>query len=361
MAKKGQRKRKAPLGDPTDVRGMAVLVRAYVEHLGLKGYTARTVSTSEWHLERFLLWCEDRSIARPENVTRAMLQGYQRHLFYFRGRDDRALSFRSQQLRLVSVKSFFKWLAKSGSLPANPAADLDLPKVPRRLPRDFLTMQEVESILARTDLTTLFGVRDRAMLETLYATGIRRTELVRLSVYDVHLEKGTLFIREGKGQKDRVIPLGERAAAWIRKYLADVRPALVIEPDEGTLFLTYQGFPFSSDVLSQVVRGYIEAAGITKRGACHLFRHTMATLMLENGADVRFIQAMLGHASLETTQIYTQVSITKLREIHAATHPGARLEPARPLERETREASAGEELLSPLAADGLTEDDNETS
>ena len=246
---------------------------------------------------------------------------------FLRRKDDRPLSFRSQQLRLVSVKGFFRWLGKSGFLPANPAADLDLPKVPQLLPRDFLTAEEVESVLARPDLDSLFGLRDRAMLETFYATGIRRTELTRLSVFDVHLSMGTLFVREGKGQKDRVVPLGERAAAWIGKYMSDVRPELVVEPDEGTLFLTYQGFPFSPDVVSQVVKAYLRAAGVVKKGACHLFRHTMATLMLENGADVRFIQAMLGHASLQTTQVYTQVSITKLREIHAATHPGAKLKP----------------------------------
>jgi integrase/recombinase XerD len=355
MPAKGQRKPKTPLGDPTDPRGMSVLISAFLERLKVKGYTARTVSTSEWHLGLFLLWCQDRSIKRPSDVTRPILQSYQRHLFYYRGRGDRALSFRSQQMRLVAVKGFFRWLAKEGHLPANPAADLDMPKTPKRLPRDFLTVAEAEQVLAQPDLGTPFGLRDRAILEMLYATGIRRTELTRLSVYDVHLERGTLFVREGKGKKDRVIPLGERAGAWLGKYLADVRPSLVIEPDHRTLFLTYLGQSFSPDCLSQLVRGYIEASGVGKKGACHLFRHTMATLMLENGADVRFIQAMLGHASLESTQLYTQVSITKLREIHAATHPGARLAPAPKNSATGQDASGGEpsadELLTSLAAE----------
>jgi len=328
MARKGQRKVKPALGDPSDPRGMATLLAAFLENLKVKGYTERSVATADWHLGRFLLWLEDRSIVRPQDVTRPILQSYQRHLFYYRRKDDRPLSFRSQQLRLVSVRGFFKWLAKAGYLPANPASDLDLPKTPARLPRDFLTIEEAESVLSRPDLDSPFGLRDRAILETLYSTGIRRTELTRLSVFDVHLGRGALFVREGKGQKDRVVPMGERAAAWIAKYLADVRPHLANEPDEGTLFLTYQGFSISPDVLSQLVRDYIVSSGVVKNGACHLFRHTMATLMLENGADVRFIQAMLGHASLQSTQLYTQVSITKLREIHAATHPGARLAPS---------------------------------
>ncbi|MDL1949060.1 site-specific tyrosine recombinase XerC [Acidobacteria bacterium ACD] len=365
MPAKGHRKPKAPLGDPTDPRGMAVLISAFLERLKVRGATDRTVATSEWHLGLFLLWCQERSIRRPVDVTRPILQGYQRHLFYYRGRGERALSFRSQQMRLVAVKGFFRWLAKEGFLGANPAADLDLPKTPKRLPRDFLTVAEAEQVLAQPDLRTSFGLRDRAILETLYATGVRRAELCRLSVYDVDLERGTLFVKEGKGRKDRVVPLGERACAWLAKYLSDVRPSLVVEPDEGTLFLTYLGLAFSPDCLSQLARAYIDASGVGKKGACHLFRHTAATLMLENGADVRFIQALLGHASLESTQLYTQVSITKLREIHAATHPGARLAPragvpgdaATSTQRPDDDtADPAEELLSSLAAEAEPEE-----
>jgi integrase/recombinase XerD len=158
-----------------------------------------------------------------------------------------------------------------------------------------------------------------------YSTGVRRFELIKLKLYDVDAERGTLVVREGKGKKDRMVPIGERAAAWVAKYLEDGRPSLAVEPDDGTLFLTVEGAPFTPNRLTQMVRGYVNAAGVGKKGACHLFRHTMATLMLEGGADIRFIQQMLGHAKLETTQIYTQVSIRKLKEIHAATHPGARL------------------------------------
>ena len=133
------------------------------------------------------------------------------------------------------------------------------------------------------------------------------------------------MIRLGKGKKDRMIPIGARALAWIDKYVTEVRPTLVREPDDGTLFLSNLNEAFTPNRLTQLVREYVDAAQLGKRGACHLFRHTMATLMLENGADIRFIQQMLGHAELSTTQIYTQVSIRKLKEIHSLTHP-ARLE-----------------------------------
>ena len=137
--------------------------------------------------------------------------------------------------------------------------------------------------------------------------------------------RGTVFVRQGKGRKDRVVPIGERAIAWVRRYLDEVRPHLVIDPQQQSLFLNTYGGPLSLENLTYRVREYFRRAGIVKAGSCHLLRHTMATLMLENGADVRYIQEMLGHASLDTTDRYTHVSIAKLRQIHAATHPGARL------------------------------------
>ena len=146
-------------------------------------------------------------------------------------------------------------------------------------------------------------------------------EVVNLKLYDMDVDRGTLMVRQGKGKKDRMVPIGKRAIGWIEKYITEVRPRLVVDPNNVTLFLTHLGDDFTTNRLTQLVREYVDAADIGKRGSCHLFRHTMATLMLENGADIRFIQAMLGHAKLETTQIYTQVSIRKLKEIHEATHP----------------------------------------
>jgi integrase/recombinase XerD len=190
----------------------------------------------------------------------------------------------------------------------------------------------VESILAVPDVTTPMGVRNRAVLETLYSTGVRRIELMRVKLYDADTKNGTLMVRMGKGRKDRMVPLGERACRWVDKYLQDVRPALIVGQDTGYLFVTDYGEPYRKNRLSDMVKRHVRAAGI-EHGACHVFRHAMATHMLEGGCDIRYIQAILGHSELSTTQIYTHVSITRLKEVHAATHP-ARMQRVRRVETE---------------------------
>ena len=171
------------------------------------------------------------------------------------------------------------------------------------------------------------GLRDRAILEVLYSTGLRRMEIIALKLYDLSLDRGLLLVRQGKGHKDRYVPIGERAIAWLEKYIREGRPLLAGWSQDGmTVFLTAQGEPFSRDHLSFAVKERVDAAQLGKTGSCHLFRHTMATLMHENGADIRHIQAMLGHEDIRTTEIYTQVAIRALQKIHAATHPAAMLE-----------------------------------
>ncbi len=188
-----------------------------------------------------------------------------------------------------------------------------------------MTASEVESVLALPDITYAQGLRDRAMLELLYGTGIRRMELAALNAADIERERGTLHVRRGKGGKGRFVPIGERALAWVTKYESEARPMLQGDPHEPALFLNIDGKRLSMNALSWRVRQYLDKAGVAKAGACHLFRHTMATVMLDNGADVRHVQEMLGHADIGTTQHYTKVSIAKLQAVHAATHPAANL------------------------------------
>ncbi|HSF91866.1 MAG TPA: tyrosine-type recombinase/integrase, partial [Paracoccaceae bacterium] len=167
------------------------------------------------------------------------------------------------------------------------------------------------------------GIRDRAMLETFYATAIRRSELVNLDVSDLDREGRTLHIRHGKGDKDRVVPVGERALQWIVAYLEHTRPRLAVDAAEPALFLSGYGERMSATYLGNWVRKTVEAAQVSRVGSCHLFRHSCATHMLENGCDSRLIQQLLGHASAETTAIYTQVSIGALRDAYARSHPSA--------------------------------------
>ena len=204
---------------------------------------------------------------------------------------------------------------------ANPAADLELPRAEKRLPRHVLTGAQAERVLGLPDVAQALGLRDRAILEAFYSTGMRRMELLGLKLYDLDQDRGTVFIRQGKGKKDRMIPMGDRAFSWVRRYLEEARPSLALTPDDGTVFLTNVGLVFEPNRLTQMVRDYVDKAETGKTGACHLFRHTCATLMLEGGADIRFIQQLLGHEKLETTQIYAQVSIRMLKEVHTRTHP----------------------------------------
>lgn len=285
------------------------------------GYTARTIETRKDVIGWFVAWVAERGIDTPQEVSRPILERYQRHLYHYRKANGEPLSYGTQVHRVVPLKSFFKWLARENHVLYNPAADLTMPRLPHRLPKHVLSPQEVEMILAQPNVTTPNGVRDRAILETLYSTGMRRMELVNLKLFDVDLERGSVMIREGKGRKDRLIPIGDRACAWVEKYRDDIRPELVAARDDGTLFLTDYGEAFIKRRLGDLVRRYVDAANIGKRGSCHLFRHACATHMLEGGADIRFIQAMLGHADLSTTQIYTEVSLTKLKAVHALTHP----------------------------------------
>lgn len=316
-----------PLGR---VRGAPGSLRAhawdYLEALRVLQRTPAAVAGQAKSLTAFFRWCEERGLVRPEEVTRPILERYQRHLFYVRKRDGKPLSASTQYGHLATVRLFFRWLSRQGFLLANPASELQLPKLPQRLPRAVLTVEEVEAVLARPDVATPEGLRDRAMLEVLYATGLRRAELAGLSLFDVDASRGTVFVREGKGRKDSVVPLGERALAWCLKYVEEGRPKLASSRDDGSvLFLGDAGEGLHVDYLTQRVRTYLEDAGVEKPGACHLFRHSMATAMLEGGADVRFVQEMLGHVSLETTQLYTRVTVEKLKAVHAATHPAARL------------------------------------
>jgi integrase/recombinase XerD len=345
------------IGDVTDPDGFGAWIERYLEWLRVRNYSPRTVGNAASYLGLFVAWCEARSLGRPRELTKPILERYQRHLFHLRKANGRALTFRSQRVRLQSVRGFFKWLTRQNALPSNPASELELPRMPERLPRAVLTAEESERVLSGPDVSEPLGVRDRAILEVLYSTGIRRMELVNLKIFDVDAERGTVMVREGKGKRDRMIPIGERALGWVERYASEVRPSLVVPPDAGVLFLTSLGEALTPDWLTQRVRAYVLDSGIGKTGSCHLFRHTMATLMLENGADVRFIQEMLGHKSLESTQVYTRVSIRKLVAIHRATHPAAAEQPLQERAKASDTAETADELFSRLAA----EDGEETA
>jgi integrase/recombinase XerD len=178
-------------------------------------------------------------------------------------------------------------------------------------------------VLVKINVKSSTGLRDRAMLETLYSTGIRRSELIALNTGDLSRSDGLLRINHGKGARDRVVPISQRACEWIDKYLAEIRPDWCRRMTRDTLFVTSRGTSLSGNQLSQIARKRITKAKLGKSGSCHMFRHTCATVLLQNGADLRSIQQLLGHASLETTQLYTQVTVTDLKRVYERCHPAA--------------------------------------
>lgn len=323
-------------GDALIAGGFRAYLVEFLSWMQAMHFSEHTIKGRRIELGYFIAWCEERSVQRPDDVTRALLERYRQAVFNHRRQDKgehqgQPLSFNTQGKRLIAVRVFFQWLARQHYLLYNPASELDLPRPEKRLPRHVLTAAEVEQVLNAIDVTddSGLGMRDRAMLETLYSTGMRRGELVALRIDDVDLDRGTLLIRQGKGNKDRVVPIGERACRWIEKYVHTVRSDYLdaMQPDAGILFLATHGDALQGKQLSGIVKKTIEAADLERfrsthpNAACHLLRHACATHMLEGGADIRYIQQLLGHAALTTTAMYTQVSIQQLKAVHEKTHP----------------------------------------
>jgi integrase/recombinase XerD len=353
------RKEKTPLDElrvtsdePAEsVRGT---MAAFLEWCEVHQYSRTGLVSAARVLRRFADWCEERELSSPVQVTRPVLERYQRQLYYFRKPNGQPLSVAVQQTHLVHIRQYFRWLCRENLLLANPASELVLPRKGRTLPRYSMSVAEVEAVLKVPDVETLTGLRSRAMLEVLWATGVRRAELASLLVWDVHFDKGTVMVRQGKGRRDRVVPISARALSWVQRYLDDVRPRHVMSPDEGYLFLSETGERMDVDVLTKLVNRLVRAAGIKAEGACHLFRHACATAMLEGGADIRYVQELLGHAMLETTQVYTHVAISQLKAVYAATHPGAKSESASEMSSVPPAADAGE-LLTALENEASAE------
>lgn len=307
-------------------------IARHIGHLQAGGYTEPTLAQRVWSLGLFRAWAEERGVCALGDLSAELAARYQRHLSQHRKGNGQPLGQRTQRARLVPLRTFGKWLKRERFLLENPFLEMPMPRVGQPLPKAWLTAAQAETIMALPKVEggrrPAVALRDRAILEVLYSTGLRRLELLNLRPEDLDFAGGAVLVRQGKGRKDRVVPIGERALAWVSKYLAEARPKIAfVSMDTGELFLTERGERMRVGYLSKLVTRYVEESGVGKPGSCHLFRHTCATLMLEGGADIRHVQEQLGHACLQTTQIYTHVSIRRLKEVHAATHPGAKLGP----------------------------------
>jgi len=311
-----------------DPQGLLYLTGRYLEYIRVRAFSETTIYGRSKSLRYFRSFCEQLGLTQAREVTRAVVLNYQSYLFHYRKADGKALAVGTQKHWLNDMAVFFSYLTKKGLVLYNPASDLEMPRKGVSLPKVIFTTSEMEAIMNVPDISTPLGVRDRAILETLYSTGIRRQELHDLQIHHVDFDRRLIRVEKGKGAKDRFVPIGQRALHWIEKYLVEVRSQLCPSLNENTLLLNPQGQPMNVSRMGTHIREIVERAGIGKTGSCHSFRHTFATALLQNGCDIRHIQVMLGHASLETTQIYTHVSMRELLEAHERYHP-ARLPDAK--------------------------------
>ena len=309
---------------------LAVWRDNYFESLKSRNYAEGTIEGRTDALKMFLAWAAERDLKLASQITRPILEAYQRWLWRYTRPNGKPLSWTTQRAKLGTIKDWFRWMTRQNVIMHNPASEIEMPRKEKRLPKDVLTQTEVERLIAIPDTNDPLGIRDRAMLEVLYSTGMRRTEMCRLEITDLSTERQTIHIRKGKGNKDRMVPVGQRAIHWLDKYMREVRYRLSLDTRTQALFLTAYGEAFNPDVISRMVTDWMTKANLAKRGSCHMLRHSCATHMLDNGADIRFIQQLLGHEKLDTTAIYTEVSIRQLQEVHARCHPAGRAQPAPP-------------------------------
>jgi integrase/recombinase XerD len=289
-------------------------VRAFLDYLSIeKGLSANTLAAYGRDLDKLLLYLGKEkmswALAKEEDLVG-----------FVRAQSRSGLSARSLARLISAVRSFYRYLLMEGAVAADPAERLSSPSVWLSLPK-FLTVKEVESLLAAPDGDEPRGVRDRAMLEVLYGAGLRVSELVSLKPSDVSLEEGFLICR-GKGGKERIVPLGGSACGAVRAYLTGARP-LLDKRAAGPLFLTRRGGAFTRQGFWKLLKGYAKKAGLAAKISPHVLRHSFATHLLERGADLRSVQLMLGHSQITTTQIYTHVSRDRLRQVYDKFHPRA--------------------------------------
>lgn len=295
------------------------LLKLYEEHLQVR-HAARTVPAYMADVRVFLAWLEEKGVELTDVRTQDLL-GYQTDLYAARKKDGRPYSTSIQVNRLSAIKSFFRFLYRRGFMLHDPAAAVDYPRSELRLPRGILSKQEARKIVEAPDGKSPSGLRDRAILETLYATGIRVSELRKLTLSDVDTEERVLRVVMGKGGKDRNLPLTRAAAVAIERYLLEARPKLPGAKRSALLFLSPRGFPLRASTANDIVHAWTKEAGIKRTITCHTFRHSVATHLLKGGADIRHIQALLGHASLQATERYTHVEVSDLMEVIRRAHP----------------------------------------
>ena len=307
---------------PSQSLSFDVLFHRYLQQLELLNYSAATRRVHQFYFNRFAEFLAEVKIADAQAITSGALQDFQRWLFYTPTLKGTARSVGSQNHVLIAIRNFLAFLAQEGHITGNPAQGLRLAREPDRLPKNILTPEEARRLIEASDTQTLVGYRDRALLEVLYATGLRNQELRNLNVEDVNLEEELLRVNKGKGGKDRVVPLSGIACQYLENYIKAVRPELLKGHQTGKLFISHRaGLPIGRHSLERMLRKYTRQLRMKKHVTCHLWRHSCATHLLKNNANLRHVQQLLGHVSLATTERYLRLTITDLKEAHRKFHP----------------------------------------
>jgi len=295
---------------------MNAFLESFLDHISLeRGLSINTRKAYADDLRQFLGWLDQKGVSSLNQVSRKQILD---HLMAMKAR---GMSTNSISRHLVSIKVFFRFLQQEGLLDRNVTDTMDSPKLWKILP-DTLSENEVDRLLRAPDMRKPLGVRDRAMLEILYASGLRVSELSTLKLSDLHIEDGYLRVI-GKGRKERVIPVAQDSANILECYIDEVRPMLCEDPLIQQVFVSIRGTALCRQRLWQILKKHTRDAGIMKNVTPHTLRHSFASHLLQNGAPLRVIQEMLGHADIGTTQIYTHVNPERLKSIHNRYHPRA--------------------------------------
>lgn len=301
----------------------------FIEYLTAVNYSPATLVNYSRDAQIFLDWLtENTALNSIADVTAAHLSQYQISLYRLEvedektGRKKQRLSSGAQANKLAAMKRFFLWLWQEGVIVHNPSASIQMPKQPKTLPRNILTPAEAKRLIESIPIEKARDIRDRSILEVMYATGIRRAELVSLTIYDVEMQTGTLRIEHGKGNETRLVPLTQSSVAALKLYLEQSRPAFASAPGQISLFVSSRsGGPLDVDDIRRIVRKWTKNANIKKNVTPHTMRHSCATHLLKGRADIRQIQKLLGHRRLSSTEIYTHVELGDLAEVISRCHP----------------------------------------
>jgi len=295
---------------------ITVVIVEYKRHMKARGYAQNTLACYDYGLRQFAAYLKRADITDLRRVTRDIILDYHASVM------DLGLAMESRAIRIRAVKRLFEYLVESNRLLINPAEGIRETYRKNRPMGTVLTINEMKRILDQPNLSMNTGIRDKAVMEILYATGIRANELLNLNVYDIDIRDRVIYVRKGKGGRQRVVPMGGTAARWVKEYIEKVRPRHAAKhPKERKLFLTVEGNPLTRNSILARVHGYAKSAGIGKSCGLHAFRRTCATHMLLNGADIRYVQKLLGHKYLKTTQYYTKVMPVDVKKMHEKTHP----------------------------------------